>query len=78
MPFPDLEDDEEQKIEEVKNKATIKGTTHYLAKQEGWPTEYNQWIPEEDIGNAQNAIRRYEKIKRKKSNAKDSAKGLTP
>ena len=67
MPMPDLEDNEEWEIEEVKDKATIKGTTHYLVKWEGWPTEYNQWIPEEDMGNAQKAIQRYEKNKRKKA-----------
>jgi hypothetical protein len=67
MSMPDLEDNEEWEIEEVKEKATIKGTTHYLVKWEGWPTEYNQWIPEEDIDNAQKAIQRYEKNKRKKA-----------
>jgi hypothetical protein len=65
MPMLDLEDHKEE-IEEVKDKATIKGTTHYLVKWEGWPTEYNQWIPEEDMGNAQQAIQRYERNKRKK------------
>ena len=66
MPMPNLEDDEEWEIEEVKDKDIIKGTTHYLVKWERWLTEYNQWILEEDMGNAQEAIRRYEKIKRKK------------
>lgn len=63
MPLPDLEDDNEWEIEEVKDKAMIRGTTHYLVKWEGWPTEYNQWIPEKDMGNAQSAIRRYEQNK---------------
>ena len=67
MPMPDLEDNKEEwEIEEVKDKATIKGMTHYLVKWEGWPTEYNQWIPKEDIGNAQKAIQRYKRNKRKK------------
>jgi hypothetical protein len=35
MLMPNLEDDEEWKIKEVKDKATIKGTTHYLVKWEG-------------------------------------------
>ena len=65
MPMPDLEDDKEWEIEEAKDKATIKGTTHYLVKWEGWPTEYNQWIPETDMGNAQEVIRRYERNKNK-------------
>ena len=62
----DLEDDDKQEIKEVKDKAIIKGTTHYLVKWEGWPTEYNQWIPKEDIGNAQDAIQQYEKNKKRK------------
>ena len=71
MPLPNLEDEDKWEIEEVKDKATIKGTTHYLVKWEGWPTEYNQWIPEEDMGNAQDAVRRYERNKSK--NAKRRA-----
>ena len=66
LPMPDLEDDDEWEIEEIRDKATIKGTTHYLVKWEGWLTEYNQWIPEDDMGNAQKAIQRYEKDKKKK------------
>ena len=64
--MPDLEDDEEWEIEEVKDKAAIKGTTHYLVKWEGWLTEYNQWIPKDDMRNAQKAIWQYEKDKKKK------------
>ena len=44
---------------------------HYLVKWEGWPTKYNQWIPKEGIGNAQDAIQQYERNKKKKPNAKD-------
>ena len=40
--------------------------THYLVKWEGWLTEYNQWIPEEDMSNAQKAIQQYKRNKRKK------------
>jgi Chromo (CHRromatin Organisation MOdifier) domain len=65
MPLPDLEDDEEWEIEEVKDKASIKGQTHYLVKWEGWPTEYNQWIADKDMGNAGRAIQRYEKHRKK-------------
>ena len=65
MLFPNLEDDNKWEIEEVKNKATIKGTTHYLVKQEGWPTEYNQQISKKDMGNAQGAIQRYNRKTRK-------------
>ena len=47
----DLEDEEEWEIKEVKDRATIKGTTHYLVKQEGQPIEYNQQIPKDNISN---------------------------
>ena len=42
LPMPDLEDKEDWEIEEVKDKANIKGQIHYLVKWKGWPTEYNQ------------------------------------
>ena len=61
MPLPNLEDDKEQEIEEIKDKAIIKRTIHYLVKQEGWPTKYNQWIPKEDMDNALGAIRQYKR-----------------
>ena len=66
MLLPDLEDDIEQEVEEVKDQANIKGQLYYLVKQEGWPTEYNQWVPKEDIGNAKQAIQRYRRKESKK------------
>ena len=64
--MPDLEDDKEQEVEEVKDQAVIKGQLYYLVKQEGQPTEYNQWILEADIGYTKQAIQRYEKYQKKK------------
>ena len=49
----------------MKDKAVIKNQMHYLVKWEGWPTKYNQWIPEEDMNDAKLAIQRYEKAKAK-------------
>jgi hypothetical protein len=66
LPLPDLDDEEEFEIEEVKDKAIIQGQTHYLVKWKGWPTEYNQWIADEDLENAKQAIQSYEKQKKKK------------
>ena len=60
----DLEDDKEWEIEEIKDKAIIKGMIYYLVKQEGWPIEYNQQIPKEDMNNAKDAIQRYKKNKK--------------
>ena len=71
MPIPDLEDKDEWEIEEVKDKGMIKDQMHYLVKQEGWPTEYNQWILEEDMGNVKLAIKRFEKARAKQAKAKD-------
>jgi hypothetical protein len=65
MPIPDLEDEDEWGIEEVKDKGIIRDRVHYLVKWEGWPTEYNQWIPEEDMDNARLAIQRYEQARAK-------------
>ena len=52
LPIPDLKDKDKWDIKEIKDKGVIKGQVHYLVKWEGWPTKYNQWIPEEDMGNA--------------------------
>ena len=70
MPLPDLEDDIEWEVEEVKDQANIKGQLHYLVKWEGWPTEYNQWVPEEDMGNAKQAIQRFRKLQEQKKKSK--------
>jgi hypothetical protein len=70
LPLPDLEDEEEFEIEEVKDKAIIQGQTHYLVKWEGWPTEYNQWISEENMEHATKAIQQYEKNQDKRLAAK--------
>ena len=66
MPLPNLEEDNEWEVEEVKDKANIENIIYYLVKWGGWPTEYNQWIPKEDMSNAQIAIRRYEKKRKRK------------
>jgi hypothetical protein len=57
----------------VKDKGLIRDWTYYLVKWEGWPTEYNQWILEEDMDNVRLAIQHYEKASAKAS-AKARAK----
>ena len=44
----------------------MKGQKHYLVKWEGWPTEYNLWVPQADMGNTKEAIQRFEKAKKSK------------
>ena len=61
MPLPELEDNpEEYEIEEIRDKRTMKGKVYYLIKWTGWPSEYNQWVPEDDM-NAPGMIQAFEK-----------------
>ena len=66
MLIPDLDDEGEWEVEEVKEEAVIKGQKHYLVKWEGWPTEYNLWVPQADIGYAKEVIQRFERPKKSK------------
>jgi len=67
LPMPDLEDEEEWEVEEVKDEAVLKEELYYLVKWEGWPTEYNLWVLAHNIGNAKEVIQRFEKAKAKKA-----------
>jgi len=64
LPMPDLEDDDEWEVEEVRDHAVIKGQDYYLVKWAGWPVEYNLWIPASEMENAKNAIQRYSKARK--------------
>jgi hypothetical protein len=65
LPMPDLDDeDPEWEVEEVKAKQVFKGITYYLVKWAGWPTEYNQWIPADDMTNCQRLISQFEKTRK--------------
>ena len=66
LPMPELEDDDEWEIEEVKDELQKKGKTSYLVKWKDWPTEYNTWEPEENMANAQEAIRAFRKARQAK------------
>ena len=70
LPMPDLEDNDEWEVEEVKDHTVIKGQDYYLVKWTGWPAEYNLWILATDIENAKEAIQRYSKAKKAKEVAK--------
>ena len=67
MPLPELEDNpDEYEVEEIRDKAVMKGKVHYLIKWAGWPSEYNLWIEEGELGNAQGAIKDFEKSRKRK------------
>ncbi len=69
MLLPDLDNDNEFEVKEVKDKSVIKGQVYYLVKQEGWPTEYNQQILEEDMGDTKGAIWQFENQQKKQNKA---------
>lgn len=64
LPLPDLEDDEEWEVEEVKAEEHLDGDLHFLVKWKGWPSEYNQWVPEADMEHAQGRIQQFKKSQR--------------
>ncbi len=67
MPLPELEDNpDEYEVEEIRDKAVMKGKVYYLIKQAGWLSEYNLWIKEGELGNAQGAIKDFEKSQKRK------------
>ena len=73
MTMPDLEADQEQwAVEEIRGDKIKDGTQFYFVKWEGWPAEYNQWVPEEDLS-ADRLLQAYLKKK-----AKSAGKRKTP
>ena len=76
LPLPELEDDpDEYELEEIRDKKMIRGQIHYLVKWTGWPSEYNQWVPEDDMANARDMVRSFEKSRRGKRHHDDVATG---
>ena len=72
MPLPDLEeDDEEYEVEEVKDEHKFDGEIHFLVKWKGWPSEYNEWVPEYDMANARKSIADYRKRTKTKKTVKN-------
>lgn len=50
---PELIDDEEEwEVEIALDKRKRKGVVSYLVHWKGWPDEYDQWVPEQDMENA--------------------------
>ena len=62
LPLEDKED--KQEVEEVIRKSCIKGEIYYLVKQTSQLLEYNQWVRENYIANAQDAVRKFSKTKK--------------
>jgi hypothetical protein len=63
MPMPDLEDDDEWEVEEVRDERMLENEPHFLVKWKGWPSEYNQWVSQDNMANAKGNIRKFWKDK---------------
>ena len=49
-PLPELiEDEEEYPVEWILQKRTRKGVKEYPVRWAGYPLEYDQWVPEQDM-----------------------------
>ena len=49
-PLPELiEDEEEYPVERILQKQTWKDVKEYLVRWAGYPPEYDQWVPEQDM-----------------------------
>jgi hypothetical protein len=63
--MPELEDDDEWEVEEVRDEKKFQNELHYLVKWKGWPSEYNQWVPAQDMENARGMISKFQKQRKK-------------
>jgi RNase H-like domain found in reverse transcriptase/Reverse transcriptase (RNA-dependent DNA polymerase)/Integrase zinc binding domain/Chromo (CHRromatin Organisation MOdifier) domain/Integrase core domain len=71
LPPPTLIDQEEEyEVEEILEKRTRKKVLQYLVKWVGWPNEYNQWVPAEDM----NALRLVDEFQSKEKERKEKKK----
>ena len=54
-----ISDEEEYEVEEILGKRNYRKEIWYKVKWKGWPEEYDQWIPDQDMGGAQELRRAY-------------------
>ena len=53
--------EEEQEVEKILNKWQIRGKDKYLVWQKGFTAESDTWEERENIGNAKEAIKKFER-----------------
>ncbi|KAJ5130906.1 uncharacterized protein N7515_006945 [Penicillium bovifimosum] len=56
-------EEERWKVEEIKEEKSIQGTNYFLLKWIGRPSEYNEWVPEEDMENLRDEIEEFREAK---------------
>ena len=68
---PELVDDvEEWEVEKILDKRKRKGEVEYLIRWAGYPTEYDQWVSEEDMEHAEGLRTSFQKPKSRKRKRK--------
>ena len=75
LPMPNLAEDEEWEVEEIRDKRRIGGETMWLVKWLGWPSEYNQWLDSEALGNAPDLMAKFERDHAKKRSLERRERG---
>lgn len=71
MQAPELIDDEEfWEVEEIVDKVKNKKGVWFKVKWTGWGEEYNQWLPDHELGGAKDLVDEYEQSGRKRKHAK--------
>ena len=73
MPMPELEDDEEWEVEEIRDERQSSDETFFLIKWKGWPSEFNQWVEEEDM-RAPDLIKKFRKERERTAQRKRSGR----
>ncbi|GAB7357799.1 hypothetical protein MBLNU459_g0615t2 [Dothideomycetes sp. NU459] len=69
--------EEEWELEEIVEKAISNTGVHYKVKWLGWPQDYNQWLPENELRNAKELVQAFEQ-RATHAQADDQALGQRP
>ncbi|KIV98680.1 uncharacterized protein PV09_09560 [Verruconis gallopava] len=77
LPPPELEDEDEYEVEEILDEQRRQGAFWYKVRWKGWPEEYDQWLPQENLENAQELLRQF-KQKRAQANTNRRRRGGEP
>ncbi len=65
-----IDDVEEWDVEKILDKRKRRGEFEYLIRWDGYPPEYDQWVPEEDMEHAQELLDAFEKPKKRRRKAR--------
>ena len=68
--MPDLQDEsDEWEVEDIVGDQRYKRQSYFLVKWKGWPSEYNQWVLEEDLS-APDILAKYRRTRSTKKKKK--------